>query len=115
MMKPVPSCCSIAVLTVAACATQQVRGSIDGPTGTETFVGTAHGSVVDKSGNMTFTTNTGVVCSGRFVYLTVEAARGIFDCGNGQGGPFDLTRAGDRWVGTGIVGNRRVAIELGHL
>jgi hypothetical protein len=75
MVKAFLCCCSIAVLTVAACATQQVRGSIDGPTGTETFVGTAHGSVVDKSGNMTFTTNTGVVCSGRFVYLTVESAR----------------------------------------
>lgn len=115
MVKAVARCCSIAVLAVTACATQQVRGSIDGPTGTETFVGTARGSVVDKSGNLTFTTNTGVTCSGRFVYLTAQDARGTFDCGNGQGGPFDLARTGDRWVGSGIVGNRRVAIELGHL
>lgn len=115
MVRALPWCCSVAVLTVTACATQPVRGTIDGPTGAETFVGTARGSVVDKSGNLTFTTNAGVVCSGRFVYLTAEAARGTFDCGNGQGGPFDLTRSGDRWVGTGMVGNRRVAIELGHL
>jgi hypothetical protein len=115
IVKPAPWRYTLAALSVAACTTHQVRGSIDGPTGTEAFVGTAHGSVVDKSGNLTFTTNSGVVCSGRFVYLTAEAARGTFDCGNGQGGPFDLTRTGDRWVGTGIVGNRRVTIELGHL
>lgn len=114
MVKAVLWCCSIVVLAAAACAPDQVRGSIDGPTGTETFVGTARGSVVDKSGNLTFTTNAGVACSGRFVYLTAENARGLFDCGNGQVGPFDLTRSGDRWAGTGIVGNRRVTIELGH-
>lgn len=115
MVKALLWCCSVAVLAVAACATQQVRGTIDGPAGGETFVGTARGSVVDNSGNLTFTTNAGIACSGRFVYLTAEAARGTFDCGNGQGGPFDLARSGDRWVGTGIVGNRRVTIELGHL
>ena len=114
MVKAFPWCCSIALLTMTACATQQVRGSIDGPTGSETFVGTARGSVTDKSGNLTFTTNSGLTCSGRFVYLTAQNARGLFDCGNGQGGPFDLTRAGDRWVGSGIVGNRRVTIEFGQ-
>ena len=97
MVKAGLCCCSIAVLGAVACASEQVRGTID------------------KSGNLTFTTNTGVTCSGRFVYLTTENARGIFDCGNGQSGPFDLTRSGDRWIGTGIVGNRRVVIELGHL
>jgi hypothetical protein len=91
-----------------------VRGAIEGPAGSETFTGTARGSVIDKSGTLAFTTNTGVACSGRFVYLTDRYARGTFDCGNGQGGPFDLTRAGDRWVGSGIVGNRRVAIEFGQ-
>lgn len=114
MVKAIPLCCLIGLLTVTACARQQVRGSIDGPDGSETFVGTARGSVVDKTGNLTFTTNTGVTCTGRFVYLTEQNARGTFDCGNGQGGPFDLTRAGDRWVGSGIVGNRRVTIEFGQ-
>lgn len=94
MVKAVLCCCSIAVLTVAACAPDQVRGSSEEPTGTETFVGTTRGSAVDKSGNLTFMTNAGVTCSGRFVYLTAENARGTFDCGNGQGGPFDLTRTG---------------------
>jgi len=115
MVRPVLWCCSIAIVTAVACAPEQVHGSIDGPTATETFAGTARGSAVDGSGNLTFTTNTGLTCSGRFVYLTAESARGTFDCGNGQGGPFDLARSGERWVGTGIVGNRRVAIELGHL
>src|SRR5262245_31983806 len=53
MVKTLIWCCSIAVLAAAGCAPEQVRGSIDGPTGTETFAGTAHGSVVDKSGNLT--------------------------------------------------------------
>lgn len=101
-------------LTAAACTATPMHGSIDGVTGTETFTGTARGSVVDGSGNLTFTTSQGVTCSGRFVYLSAQAARGTFDCGNGQGGPFELTRTGDRWVGSGIVGNRRVWLELGQ-
>lgn len=114
MGKAVPWYYSTLAVVVAACSTVPVQGSIDGPTGTETFAGTARGSVVNKAGNLTFTTNAGVTCSGRFVYLTAEDASGTFDCGNGQGGPFDLARSGDRWVGSGMVGNRRVAIELGR-
>jgi hypothetical protein len=114
MMKAVLWCWSAAALSAAACTTAPVQGSIDGLTDTETFTGTARGSVVDKSGNLTFITNTGVICSGRFVYLTEQDARGTFNCGNGQSGPFELTRTGDRWAGTGIIGNRRVALELGH-
>jgi hypothetical protein len=107
-------CWSAAALSAAACTTTPVQGSIDGVTDTETFTGTARGSVVDNSGSLTFTTNRGVSCSGRFVYLTAAQARGTFDCGNGQGGPFELTRTGDKWAGTGIIGNRRVSIELGQ-
>jgi hypothetical protein len=33
---------------------------------------------------------------------------------DGQGGPFDLTRTGDKWTGSGIIGNRRVWFELGQ-
>lgn len=103
-----------AALTAAACTATPMHGTIDGASGTETFTGTARGSVVDGSGNLTFTTSQGVTCSGRFVHLSAQAARGTFDCGNGQGGPFELTRTGDRWVGSGIVGNRRVWLELGQ-
>jgi hypothetical protein len=107
--------CWAAAMTAVACTTTPVKGSIDDPSGTETFIGTARGSVVDKSGNLTFTTNAGVTCSGRFVYLTAQNARGTFDCGNGQGGPFELIRTDSTWAGTGIIGNRRVSLELGHL
>jgi hypothetical protein len=103
-----------AALTAAACTTAPMHGSIDDVAGTETFTGTARGSVVDGSGSLTFTTSHGVTCSGKFVYLSAQAARGIFDCGNGQQGPFELTRTGDRWAGSGIVGNRRVWLELGQ-
>jgi hypothetical protein len=107
--------CWVAALAATACTTAPVKGSIDGPGGTETFIGTARGSVVDKSGNLTFTTNAGVTCSGGFVYLTAQDARGKFDCGNGQGGPFELTRTDSTWTETGIIGNRRVSLELGQL
>jgi len=107
-------CWSAAALGAAACSVTPVRGRIDGVTSAETFTGTGRGSVVDKSGNLTFTTSHGVTCSGRFVYLTAQEATGTFDCGDGQGGPFELTRTGDRWAGSGIIGNRRVSIVLGH-
>jgi hypothetical protein len=90
-----------------------LRGPIDGVTGAETFTGTARGSVLDKSSNLTFTTSHGLTCSGRFVYLTAQEARGTFDCGDGQAGPFELVRTDDKWAGSGIIGNRRVSIELG--
>src|SRR5215813_8217526 len=112
-MAKVGFCCWSAVaLGAAACSVTPVRGLIDGVTSAETFTGTGRGSVVDKSGNLTFTTSHGVTCSGRFVYLTAQEATGTFDCGDGQGGPFELTRTGDRWAGSGIIGNRRVSIVL---
>jgi hypothetical protein len=114
-MKAVLWCWSAAALSAVACTTAPVQGSIDGLTDRETFTGTARGSVVDKSGNPTSATNAGLTCSGRFVYLTEQDVRGTFNCGSGQSGPFELTRTGDRWAGTGIIGNRRVALELGHL
>lgn len=105
---------SAIALGAAACTTAPVRGSIDGVASAETFTGTARGYVVDKSGSLTFTTSHGVNCSGRFVYLTAQSASGTFDCGDGQSGPFELARTGDKWAGSGIVGNRRVLIELGQ-
>jgi hypothetical protein len=107
-------CWSAAALGAAACSMTAVRGSIDDITSAETFTDTARGSVVDKSGNMTFTTSQGVSCAGRFVYLTTQQARGTFDCGDGQGGPFELARTGDRWAGSGIIGDRGVWIGLGQ-
>ena len=105
---------AVAALATAACTTVPVHGSIDGVQTSETFTGTARGAVVDKSGNLTFTTNKGLTCAGRFIYLSAQEGRGTFDCGDGQGGPFELARSGDKWAGTGIVGNRRATIELGQ-
>ena len=69
-------CWSAAALGAAACSVTPVRGRIDGVTSAETFTATARGSVVDKSGNLTFTTSHGVTCSGRFVYLTAQEVHG---------------------------------------
>ncbi len=98
-------------LTLEGCSmTLPVEGqSADGA---ETFKGTATG-YSDGGGNLTIASNTGLSCSGTFVYVTPRQGSGTIQCSNGQSGSFNFVSTGSRGTGTGKIGDRPFTFSFG--
>ena len=97
--------------TVAACSLSlPVAGQM--ADGTEKFTGTATG-YSDGGGDLTIVSNKGRSCSGKFVYTTGRSGGGVFNCSDGQSGPFNFVSTGTRGTGTGTIGGKEFTFSFG--
>src|SRR5690554_1379981 len=93
------------LLLLAGCATSlalPVEGTVQGSG--ERFQGLAIG-YADGSGRLAVHSDTGVNCTGNFVYVTQRSGRGVFNCSDGRSGPFTFVSTGTRGVGQGSLGD----------
>ncbi len=90
--------------------TLPVKGQM--ASGGETFTGTATG-YSDGGGTLTIVSNRGRTCSGNFVYVTSRNGEGVFQCSDGQSGPFTFVSTGVRGTGTGEIGGRLFTFTFG--
>jgi len=103
----------VAVSVLTGCSmTLPVRGNLQGSD--ETFTGTATG-YMDGGGNLTIITNTGVKCTGNFVYVTRRNGEGVFMCDDGRSGPFKFVSTGTRGTGFGDLGGQRLTFSFGNM
>lgn len=99
------------LLALAGCSlTLPVQGQVSG-TG-ETFTGSATG-YLDGAGNLQIKSNTGVTCTGLFVYKTKREGAGTFKCSDGRTGPFTFVSTGRRGTGSGKLGGKPFTFTFG--
>lgn len=116
--------CMTAVALVAACdtpqPTQQAPQAVQSMTldvlgetedGGEKFFGTATGNS-DGAGTLRISSDKGLNCVGRFVYVTRREGKGTFNCDSGQSGPFEFVSTGARGTGTGRIGKRLITFRF---
>ncbi|MBD3768470.1 MAG: hypothetical protein IE928_11120 [Gammaproteobacteria bacterium] len=105
--------CGVFLSLLSGCSmTLPVRGNVQGSD--ETFTGTATG-YMDGGGDLTIVTNTGVKCTGNFVYVTHRNGEGVFKCDDGRSGPFEFVSTGTRGTGFGDLGGQRVMFTFGNM
>ncbi|PRH86560.1 hypothetical protein C5L14_14595 [Labrys okinawensis] len=80
--------------------------------GGETFTGSATG-YADGGGTLQIKSNKGLPCTGNFVYETPRKGSGVFNCSNGQSGPFEFASTGTRGTGTGTIGGKPFTFTFG--
>lgn len=80
--------------------------------GSETFTGTTTG-YADGSGVVNIVSNKGLVCTGKFVYVTERTGSGTFTCRDGTSGTANFVSAGRHGTGSGRLGNRRFTFTFG--
>ena len=104
--------CVLLASTLGACA-DSVTSSVNGATedGAEKMSGS---TITNMSGmgTLAITSEAGLSCSGRFVYVLHRLAKGTLNCTNGQRGSFELVSAGGRGTGSGTIGSRRFTFEF---
>ena len=101
----------VVILLLSACSmTLPVKGQVQNSS--ETFTGTATG-YLDGSGDLTIVSNTGVTCSGSFVYVTKRNGEGVFTCEDGRTGPFNFVSTGKRGTGYGSLGGKNFTFTFG--
>lgn len=103
-----------AVLAFVALAGCSVTAGVEGQfaDGSEQFSGTATG-YLDRSGDLTITTNSGITCTGNFVYTSGREGKGTFTCEDGRSGPFEFVSTGRRGTGTGQLGGKPFTFTFG--
>lgn len=62
---------------------------------------------------MSIVSNTGVKCSGDFVYINSRQGEGVFICDDGHSGPFYFVSTGTRGTGYGDIGDQRFVFTFG--
>jgi len=79
---------------------------------TETFTGkaTVH---FWGDGNLTLTTNKGVICKGDFVHASQQKGKGTVTCEDGRLGTFEFVTAGFSGTGAGMIGAEHFAFRIG--
>ena len=104
--------CGSAALLLSACSmTLPVEGRLQ--QSNETFKGQATG-YLDRTGVLSIVTNTGVACTGKFVYISSRDGEGIFDCSDGRSGPFQFASTGTRGTGTGKIDDKSLTFTFGY-
>lgn len=111
-MKSLHTMALVAIFGASACSlTVPVKGQMTD--GSETFTGTATGEA-DSAGTLTIVSNRGRTCTGDFVYTTGRTGEGIFQCDDGQSGPFRFVSTGLRGSGTGTIGGQNFTFTFGR-
>ncbi|WP_300156281.1 hypothetical protein [Solidesulfovibrio sp.] len=79
---------------------------------TETFTGkaTVH---FWGDGNLTLTTNKGVMCKGDFVHASQQKGSGTVTCEDGRLGTFEFVTAGFSGTGAGMIGPEHFNFRIG--
>ncbi|EFL51514.1 hypothetical protein DesfrDRAFT_1675 [Solidesulfovibrio fructosivorans JJ]] len=79
---------------------------------TETFTGkaTVH---FWGDGNLTLTTNKGVICKGDFVHASQQKGNGTVTCEDGRLGSFEFVTAGFSGTGAGMIGAEHFDFRIG--
>ena len=81
--------------------------------GSEIFTGSATG-YMDGGGTLSISSNAGRTCVGNFVYVTGRNGEGVFNCDDGQSGPFKFVSTGTRGTGTGEIGGKLFTFTFGN-
>lgn len=100
----------LCVVCGACSMTLPVRGQLQNIN--ETFTGTATGYIMGD-GVLSVTMNTGVICTGNFVYVTNRNGEGVFSCNDGRSGPFHFVSTGYSGTGYGDLGGARFTFTFG--
>ena len=92
----------LTLLALAACsATRPVSGSMED--GSEAFSGTSMMNG-DCTGTLIIQSDKGLLCTGRWSYISEHVGRGVFNCNNGKSGPFEFNGVGPRGRGGWATG-----------
>lgn len=104
--------CGAAMLLLSACSTTlPVDGRVQ--QSNETFKGQATG-YVDRTGVLSMLFNTGVACTGKFVYISSRDGEGVFECADGRSGPFRFASTGTRGTGNGKIDDKTFTFTFGY-
>jgi len=79
---------------------------------TETFTGKATVHFLGD-GDLTLTTNRGVLCKGNFVHASQQKGNGTVTCEDGRLGSFDFVTAGFSGAGSGRIGTEKFNFRIG--
>ena len=100
------------VLTFPAHAmTLPIHGAVLNSTETFTGKATVH---FWGDGNLTLTTNKGVICKGDFVHTSLKEGNGTVTCEDGRVGSFDFVTSGFTGAGSGVIGVARFEFSIGE-
>lgn len=90
--------------------TLPVKGTIVSTS--EPFTGTATG-YMDGGGTLKVTLQSGVICTGNFVYTSSREGKGVFNCDDQRSGPFEFVSTGNRGNGRGVLSGQHFVFTFG--
>ena len=105
-------CVALTMILATGCSmTLPVSGKIQSTS--EPFTGKATG-YMDGSGDLKVTLQSGVNCTGHFVYKTRRDGEGVFNCEDGRSGPFQFVSTGIKGTGHGTLNGEPLIFTFGR-
>jgi hypothetical protein len=104
--------CGSAALLLSACSmTAPVEGRVQ--QSSEIFKGQVTG-YLDHTGVLSLLLNTGVACTGKYVFISSRDGEGVFDCADGRSGAFHFASTGSRGIGAGKIDDKTFTFAFGY-